>query len=93
MRSSPKRADGLIAEIESVNVALGEVASEEGDEAGVGVNQDTAAGHQRGVDEVADKPQSAEGVVSVEDTGEEELNVDHLNIIICYKIIIYYQSV
>lgn len=88
--SSPEGSDGLIAEVGTVVVGLGEVSHEEADEAGVGVNQEHAAGDQRGIDEVAEDAPSTVGVKAVEDTREEELHVQHIDIIIRLIIIIYF---
>jgi hypothetical protein len=89
-RSSPEGSDGLIAESGSVVVGLGEVSQEEADEAGVGVDQEDASSDQRGIDCVAEDAPSTVVVQVLEDTREEELHVQHIDIIIRLIIIIYF---
>ena len=78
---SPHGSEGTVAELSAVLVGLGEVALEEGNPGGIAVNDCDASSHQGHVARVAEDPEGTEGVPVVEDTGEEELNVQHLVIL------------
>ena len=89
-KSSPEGSDRPIAEVGTIVIGLGEVSHEEADKAGVGVDEEHAGSDERGIDEVAEDAPSTVGVQAVEDTREEELNVQHIDIIIRLIIIIYF---
>jgi hypothetical protein len=78
---SPHGSEGIVAELSTVLIGQGEVTLEEGNEGGIAVNDGDASSHQGHVGRVAEDPEGTEGVPVVEDTGEEELNVQHLVIL------------
>ena len=87
---SPHGSEGIIAELSALVVGLREVSAEEGDERGVGIDQGDASSHHWGIGGVAEDPPGTPGVPVVDDTGEEELNIQHLDNIIRLIIIIYF---
>ena len=88
--SSPERSHSLIAEVSTIIVNLGEVAEEKGNKARIRVDQQNATGYHRGICEVSEKTPCAPRVKFIECSRENELNVQHFDIIICSIIIIYF---
>jgi hypothetical protein len=81
---SPHGSEGIVADLSAVLVGKGEVALEEGNPGGITVNNGDASSDEGQVDFVAVDPEATEGVPVVEDTREEELNVQHLVILFAY---------